>query len=315
MTTTAIAQPAHARTLRTIPTHCLSCRQQTPERIVADAWVRHLRENQRFGGLLRIVQCQTCGLMYLNPRPAPEDLPRVYDFDVYADSTNSNPVLMAHFHDQLVRHRPTARRVLEVGCGTGQFLYYLAGKYLECEGIEYADTKGRRIFRGPIRDGGIEELELPEERYDAIFVLNTMEHLADPLLALRKMHRALTPGGVLLLRHPNAGMYLSPGYRYSIELGKLLLHSGLRLAGQNPSFGVIGFKNQHLFYFTERTITRLLGLAGFTVQSVSTVDPYNRLRMQRAWKAGNVVEGSIAGLRHLLGRWGLGPELLTVARR
>lgn len=300
--------------LRVVQTFCVACQTDTPESVVADRQIRNLEENQRFGGRLKIVRCQDCGLMYLNPRPHPDDLGHVYDFPVYADSTNNNPVLMQHFLTQLRKHHPFGR-VLEIGCGAGEFLAFLEGHGYDCEGVAGFEEGGALKFKGVAYYGRMEDLDLGEGRYDAVFLLNTIEHVANPVLVLTLVRRMLKPGGVFILRHPNAGMYTWPPYRYTIELAKYLLHLGLRACGRDPRFGMLGFKNQHLFYFTRATISRLLTRSGFTPLEASSADPYNRLRMHQAWKDGRVIEAGIAGLRHVLGRFGHGPELLTVAVR
>src|SRR5687768_11258824 len=98
MPTTVVEYSTPERShLRVTPTRCISCGIETPERTIVDRMIRALPENQRFGGQLRIVECQACGLRYLNPMPDLRDLGAIYDYDVYADSTNNNPVLMEHF--------------------------------------------------------------------------------------------------------------------------------------------------------------------------------------------------------------------------
>lgn len=297
--------------LRSVPTVCGLCRTKTPERVVASRWIRTAHQNRRFGGLLCIVECAVCGLQYLNPRPHPQDLQHVYDFTTYADSTNENPALMAHFYAALQAHKPDARRVLEIGCGKGTFLAWMQARGLDCDGVEYSESAERdRQFTGTIHYGPMEDLDLPPASYDAIFLLNTIEHLADPLAVVEKVQRMLRPGGIFLLRHPNTDLFTFPLYRYTIELAKLLVH---RLT--DARFTLMGFRNQHLFYFTPQTVSTLLERAGFTVLDVSTNDPYNALRARRAWRAWNAVEGAIASLRHALGYIGLGPECLVIARR
>lgn len=300
--------------LRTTETQCLVCKNKTRERVLADRMIRELPENAVFGGRLRVVQCTACGLRYLNPTPDVRDLKHIYNYDVYEDSTNNNPALMEHFYRTLLRVRPSLHRVMEIGCGTGEFLALLESRGLETAGVEFADSAARVKFNGKLYIGRMEDIDVPPNSFDAVLLLNVIEHLSDPPAVLRKIKTTLRPGGVLLLRHPNSDLFYFPPYRYTIELGKYLVHRWLTARGRKTRFTLLGFQNQHLFYFNRRLIERLLRESGFEVVDYSTADPYNRQRMLRAFQSGRLVEAGIAGARHALSYIGLGPECLVAAR-
>jgi SAM-dependent methyltransferase len=282
--------------------------------VLADRLIRDLPENAVFGGRLRLVECGHCGLRYLNPTPDVRDLTHIYNYDVYEDSTNNNPALMEHFYQTLVRYRPSLHKVIEIGCGTGEFLALLESRGLETAGVEFADSATRVKFKGQLYVGRMEDIAVPSARFDAVLLLNVIEHLSDPIAVLRKIRTMLQPGGLLLLRHPNSDLFHFPPYRYSIELGKYALHRWLQARGRKTKFTLVGFQNQHLFYFNKRIMTRLLTDADFDIVSFSTTDPYNRQRMSRALKSGRLVEAGIAFARHALSLVDLGPECLIVAR-
>lgn len=301
--------------LRVVETHCMHCSAPTPERILADKLIRTLPENEVFGGKLRIVECGSCGLRYLNPTPDVRDLGEIYNYDVYEDSTNNNPVLMEHFHQTLTRYVPRPQRLVEIGCGTGDFLAWLQARGIaNVEGVEFADSANRVKFDGPLHVGRMEEIDLPESAYDVVLLLNVIEHLSDPQAVLVKIRRMLRPGGVLLLRHPNADLFFFKPYWLCVEVPKYLMHRRLVKRGKRTGFTIAGFQNQHLFYFDRRAITRMLEAAGLRVEHFSTTDPYNRLRIGKSIRKGKLIEAGIASVRHALGTVGLGPECLSVAR-
>lgn len=280
---------------------------------MASHWIESLPENKVFEGRLRIVECKECGLRYLNPMPDPRDLGHIYSYDVYEDSTNHNPVLQQFFHATLVRQCARLNKVLEIGCGTGEFLAFLEGKGLEVAGVEFADSAQRVKFKGKLYVGRMEDLEIPEASFDAVLLLNVIEHLVDPVDVLKKIRRMLAPHGVLLLRHPNSDLFFNLPYRYLVEFPKYVLHRSLLRRGVKTKFTIVGFQNQHLFYFNRRSVSRMLEQAGLHVQDYTTVDPYNRRRFGRAAREGRVLEAAVAGIRHVLGYLGLGPECLIVA--
>lgn len=299
--------------LRTIETSCLVCKVESDEAILADKLIRTLPENEVFDGRLRIVQCMRCGLRYLNPAPHPDDLGQIYSYDVYVDSTNNNQVLQDFFYQTMLDHCPSLHRVLEIGCGTGEFLANLEGRGIEVAGVEFADSAHRVKFNGSLYISRMEDLEIPDASFDGILLLNVIEHLGDPDNVLRKVQRMLAPGGVLVLRFPNSDLFFNVGYKYLVEWPKYLLHRLLQSRGRRTRFTVVGFQNQHLFYFNRKSANQMLAAAGLTIVHFSTVDPYNRYRMKQAIRNGKFIEWGISSIRHLLGFIGLGPECLVVA--
>lgn len=300
--------------LRTTTTSCNFCGTATPEIVLADRLIRSLPENEAFGGKLRIVECSQCSLRYLNPAPDVRDLKHIYDYDVYEDSTNNNPVLMEHFYEKLRLHVPGLKSVLEIGCGTGEFLAWLQSKGLEVSGVEFAESANRVKYSGPLYVGQMENIDLRDQSYDAILLLNVIEHLSDPKVVLHKIRKALKPQGVLLLRHPNSDLFFFRPYWLAVELPKYLMHRLRAWSGARTAFTIVGFQNQHLFYFHRRATSNLLKEAGFEIIDFSTTDPYNRIRIRRSIGRGKLAEAAIASVRHLLGAAGLGPECLVVAR-
>jgi SAM-dependent methyltransferase len=300
--------------LRTTTTICNYCRTSTPENVLADRMIRSLPENLSFAGRLKIVECSRCGLRYLNPTPDVRDLQYIYGYDVYEDSTNNNSVLMEHFFDKLRRHSPGLKSVLEVGCGTGNFLAWLQSKGLDVSGVEFAESANRVMYDGPLFVGRMEDIELQDASYDAVLLLNVIEHLSDPQMVLRKIRQALKPGGILLLRHPNSDLFFFRPYWLAVEVPKYFVHRMQATMGRRTRFTIAGFQNQHLFYFHREATTNLLNKVGFDVVDFSTSDPYNRLRISKSLARGNLLEAGIASLRHALGAVGLGPECLVVAR-
>ena len=134
--------------------------------------------------------------------------------------------------------------VLDVGCGNGDFLVTAAALGWEAWGVEadsvaaaHARTRGIRIV-----GGGIEDADLPQNRFDVVTLCHAIEHFADPVAALRKVAATLKPGGRLWLATPN------------------LESEALAAFGDQW----IGFDvPRHLVLFNRRSLLRLLDAAGF----------------------------------------------------
>src|SRR5262245_13656597 len=77
-------------------------------------------------GSLRLVKCVHCGLVYSDPQPLTEVRTKYEaDFDIAAHFDPWSPrkrVLFERLLDRLPRPRPGGDRLLDVGCGDGQFL-------------------------------------------------------------------------------------------------------------------------------------------------------------------------------------------------
>jgi SAM-dependent methyltransferase len=103
---------------------------------------------------------------------------------------------------------PPGCRVLEIGCGVGAQTVLLAGASPEAqilsvdrsfESVREARAAARRHGRANVRFavGDVLASPWPEASFDHVFVCFVLEHLADPLAALRALRAALRPGGTL----------------------------------------------------------------------------------------------------------------------
>ncbi len=97
-------------------------------------------------------------------------------------------------------------RLLQVGCGHGLLLdearrrgYRVEGVELSIEAARYA----RERLGLTVRETAIEDAELEGERYDAILLVDVLEHLDDPVAVLERLLAVLAPDGALLIVTPD----------------------------------------------------------------------------------------------------------------
>ena len=126
---------------------------------------------------------------------------------------------------------PPARRVADIGCGTGELLGALAAAWPKAElyGIDFAASRlGAAASLAPPRVRLVDadlDVALPfrHRTFDYVFCTEVLEHLTDPARCLRELRRVLAPGGRLTLSVPNASGF-APFHR----LGPLVPGAWLR---------------------------------------------------------------------------------------
>lgn len=141
------------------------------------------------------------------------------------------------------------RRLLDVGCGTGCFLDVGRAAGWSVEGVEVspwaadrAAQRGLRVACTPIEQVG----ELPR-KFDVVTLWDVIEHLSDPLRALRSLAGVLEPRGLLVL-----------------STGDITALCG-RLSGARWHLFNLP---EHLFFFSPLALRRLLARAGMRVVAV-----------------------------------------------
>ena len=103
---------------------------------------------------------------------------------------------------------PSARDLLEIGCGQGGFAARLAQRYryigLEVDRVSYGVASDRlRVARGyaEVRNGDLSLLH-PDERFDIVCAFEVIEHIEDDERELAEWARRLRPAGQILLSTP-----------------------------------------------------------------------------------------------------------------
>ena len=202
-----------------------------------------------------IVKCNQCGLIYVNPRVSIEANNKYYEFLLDSD----HEFLDNHFFEtysvhnkqidryiRVIKKTKPCGRLLDVGCGNGYFLTHAreSGFQVEAQDISplFIDYC-RENLDLTVYSGELDSLNLDASSYDVITMFDVLEHVYFPSKLLSECHRLLKPNGILVITTHDIGNFLAKLY-------------GVKWRMIYP----VG----HVYYFTRKTLSLLVGKEGFT---------------------------------------------------
>lgn len=217
------------------------------------------------GDTFTYVRCGECGLVYMNPQVAHEDIEKLYPADYAPHSKKGKGIgpkiaslyyqiskmpIIGYFPKQLMNvkiagniYRSLNRqsRILDVGCGSGAFLNSIrADKGCEVYGVDISENavgQAKSSFDLDIFKGTIIEAPFPQAHFDIITAWWYLEHIPDPDTTIAKMSSLLKDNGYCIIGVPNFESFNAKHFKdkwYHLD---------------SP---------RHLCIWTPRTITRLL---------------------------------------------------------
>ena len=215
-----------------------------------------------------LVRCGGCGLVFRNLQGLQERVREGFD-TIYSQPALDQWVQVRRgglYREFLGRYHPAPgrNRLLDVGCGSGQFLALARERGWDVMGVEVAEA-GAAVVRTlglPVCVGSLPAAALPESSYDVVTFWNVLDCVPDPVDQLGAAKRLLAPGGLLFARVNNLTFH-SALYRVS------------RLLRPRPRLADLLLK-QYIFNqvcFNPRTLRRILERAGFRRIEISNSPP------------------------------------------
>ncbi len=212
---------------------------------------------------LAIHACRVCGTWFVADPPPPETLREIYREGYFTESLAQHagtPAEAAAWRATqsnarrrlrtLRRIAPNARRLLDVGCGTGAFLSVARADYA-CEGVDIS-SEAVRVVRDelgvPARSGDLLTLDLPEAAYDVVTLFDVIEHVPRPAEVVGRVRELLAPDGVVML---TTGDVDSLAFRIS------------------PARWHLMTPPEHLTFFSRTGVVRLIERTGLRVERVA----------------------------------------------
>ncbi len=197
-------------------------------------------------------------VLYTLPQPI-ENLGKYYESKNYISHTDGKKSIFERFYQmaksinlnnklELINKVGSGKKILDYGCGVGDFLEHLQKNGYDVLGMEPNDS-ARRIAQSKV---GIEkvtstELEQNTEKYDVITLWHVLEHIPNLKEIITELKKHLTKSGILVVAVPNHQSYDAKYY-------------GEHWAAYDVP--------RHLWHFTETSMRKLFSNFGMKIESI-----------------------------------------------
>jgi SAM-dependent methyltransferase len=232
------------------PRPCEACGESRPLSIHRQRFARFDDDSSMAGYL--VVACAECGFVYADDLPGQDTFDRYYrELSKYESHDTGGAVApwAATIHRAIVaevsERLPDRRaRILDVGAASGHLLAaFREAGYENVVGFDpspHCSRLARERYGVRIINEPISKIALDGERFDVVLLASVLEHLRDVGGAIEGLRRLLAPGGAIWFEVPDAARFAqhvhSPFHQFSLE---------------------------HINFFTETTLVRLMRRRGF----------------------------------------------------
>jgi len=230
--------------------NCNLCGSDDAELLYEAIPLRH-NYDKKYNNKFRVVKCRRCGLVYINPRPDSKSISSYYP-ESYEYHERRKISLLEKLYYKCHRFDLGNKkgRILDVGCGNGNYLLFLKNSGWDCYGTEMEspmvnylnENLGLKVYKGELID-----IELPKEYFDVITFWASLEHIPNSLKTIEKAKTLLKPDGKIIIWLQNINSFearLFKGYWHHLEI---------------PT---------HIHQFSPNTLSELMRKAGLKVEKV-----------------------------------------------
>jgi 2-polyprenyl-3-methyl-5-hydroxy-6-metoxy-1,4-benzoquinol methylase len=211
-----------------------------------------------------IVKCKNCGLVYVNPRLKSEELSDLYNKNVispyhYYLETKSEDEKTFRERLNLIERHAKKGKLLDVGCSIGTFSnvaklrgWEVYGLDINKQSVDYCKIN----LQLDVKAGDFEDLDYPKEFFDVVIMNDFLEHVGSPSNALIKANSIMKKKGVIFIVTPKIDSIMA-----KLSKGKWL--------HLKP--------NEHIYYFSTKTMEQLLKKTGFEIISIKPIGRHRNL--------------------------------------
>lgn len=214
-----------------------------------------------------IVRCNSCGLIYPDPMPrfAFQEIQNKFGDPVayFPGFVTASRIRKCEWVlRQIERLEPAKGRLLDVGCGRGEFLYAAGLKGWEALGTDISERFvkfAKETFAVNALAGDIESLNFEKESFDVACLNSVIQYVPDPLKTFRSIAGLLKRDGLLYIEVTNEdALIFKVGdiFESIVNREKVTTH----LSPLSPSFQIYGFN--------KKALKKALDLTGFEIVNI-----------------------------------------------
>ena len=210
------------------------------------------------GENFEIYEDSKTGVLYTLPQPI-ENLGKYYESKNYISHTDGKKSVFERFYQiaksinlndklNLINKIAKGKKILDYGCGVGDFLEHLQKNGYDVLGMEPNDS-ARRIAQSKIGLAKVTSTELEQinEKFDVITLWHVLEHIPNLNEIIGQLKNHLTKSGTLVIAVPNHQSYDANYY-------------GEHWAAYDVP--------RHLWHFTETSMHKLFSNFGMKIESI-----------------------------------------------
>jgi 2-polyprenyl-3-methyl-5-hydroxy-6-metoxy-1,4-benzoquinol methylase len=239
-----------------------------------------------------LVKCKNCNLIFTNPRPGKEELFKYYQSDDYISHTDKGNSLINFIYKLVRKYTLNKKRslvlslnqsgkILDYGCGTGDFIKVLSNSKSDVSGFE-PDQGARELASIKSNTTIYHSLDQLKsvEKFDVITAWHVIEHVDELRNTLKILRKSLKKGGHMIIAVPNSNSYDANKYKEY-------------WAGYDVP--------RHLYHFTQDSFSVLIRLQKLSLIKTLPMkfDSYYVSLLSEKYKSGstNFIKGLLTGMK------------------
>lgn len=240
-----------------------------------------------------LVSCNSCDFVFTNPIPTEDEIGSYYESEEYISHSNTNKGIVNTLYQkvrnhtlqkkiQLLQSLSKSHKLLDIGCGTGEFLNVCVQNKYIVEGIEPSPTAAKQAkdnYKLSVHnESQLDNFEA--EQFDFITMWHVLEHVYHLNDRILQIKRLLSKEGHVIIAVPNRTSYDAAYYKEHWA------------AYDVP---------RHLYHFSPKNIEQLFDNHGFLLRKTLPMkfDSYYVSLLSEKYKTSksNLIRAFIKGLQ------------------